>query len=99
MGNDPATIFCVAAKLGVAAPEAVVFSSTETMLPDTIRSGLPSPLMSAAVTDLGFSPVAKACCAEKLGTAAPGAVVLSSTDTSLSPSFVTIRSGLNEGDN
>ena len=41
------------AKEGVAAPVAVVFSSTDTVFElrfATIRSGLPSPFKSAAVT-------------------------------------------------
>jgi hypothetical protein len=39
-------------------------SSTETVLEPplaTIRSGLPSPLMSAAVTDAGPLPVVNVC--------------------------------------
>ena len=78
-----AKVFCVA-KLGMAAPGAVVFSSTETV-PSvkfaTIRSGLPSPLRSAAVTQIGSTPVAKVLCVAKLAVVAPGAVVFSSTET------------------
>src|SRR5262245_3157797 len=74
-----------AAKLGAAAPGAVVFSSTDTVLSTllvTARSGLPSPLTSAAATPpRGRLPVAKVFWAAKLGAAAPGAVVFSSTDT------------------
>src|SRR5208282_382351 len=79
-------------------PEAVVLSSTDTLLKlrfDTIRSGLPSPLMSATVTELGKPPVAKVCWAAKLGVVAPGVVVLSSTETFADGyPFATIRSGL-----
>jgi hypothetical protein len=38
-------------------------------------------LISAAATEFGLLPVAKVCWAAKLGVVAPGAVVLSSTDT------------------
>ena len=61
-----------------------VLSSTDTVPESsfaTIRSGLPSPLMSAAVTESGSLPVAKVCWVAKVGVVAPGAVVLSSTDT------------------
>ena len=61
---------CWAAKLGVVAPGAVVLRSTETVLSPlfaTIRSGLPSPFTSAAVTDLGVLPVAKGCWVAKAG--------------------------------
>ena len=47
----------------------------------TIRSGLPSPFTSAAVTERGSVPVAKVCWAAKEGVVAPVAVVFSSTDT------------------
>ena len=66
----PAANVCWVAKLGVVAPGAVVLSSTETVCRlqfATIRSGLPSPLMSAAVTENGWTPVAKVCCVAKLG--------------------------------
>ena len=78
-------------------PGAVVFSSTDTVLSfefATIRSGLPSPLTSAAVTEDGSLPVAKVCWVAKQGVVAPGAVVFSSTDTVLPSEFATIRSGL-----
>src|SRR5271168_4657778 len=96
-GVLPVAKGCWVAKLGVLAPGAVVLSSTDTVLPlsfATIRSGLPSPLISAAVTETGPLPVAKVCWVAKLGVLAPGAVVLSSTDTVLPLSFATIRSGL-----
>ena len=80
---------CWAAKVGVAvAPGAVVFSSTDTVSEPafaTIRSGLPSPFKSAAVTEDGSLPVAKVCWAAKERVVAPGAVVFSSTDTVLTP--------------
>lgn len=71
-------------------------SSTETVLAEfaTIRSALPSPLRSSAAAATGPLPVAKACCGSKLATAAPGAVVFSSTETVLSLILVTIRSSL-----
>jgi hypothetical protein len=96
-GLLPAANVCWAAKLGVTAPEAIVLISTETVpsLPfATIRSGLPSPLTSAAVTDCGWVPVEKSWWGAKLGLVASGAVVLSSTETVESKKFVTIKSGL-----
>ena len=96
-GSLPVAKVCWAAKEGVAAPGAVVFSSTDTVLEPrfaTIRSGLPSPFKSAAVTDCGLIPVAKVCWAAKEGVVAPGAVVFSSTDTVFEAEFATIRSGL-----
>ena len=80
----PVAKVCWAAKEAVVAPGAVVFSSTDTVFESpfaTIRSGLPSPLKSAAVTENGPLPVAKVCWAAKEAVAAPGAVVFSSTDT------------------
>src|SRR5208282_979882 len=96
-GQLPTANVCWVAKLGVVAPGAVLLSSTETVpLLEfaTIRSGLPSPLTSAAVTEAGPMPTAKVCWVAKLGVVAPGAVVLSSTDTVPLPPFATIRSGL-----
>ncbi len=96
-GPLPAAKVCWVAKLAVVAPGAVVLSSTESVPSNsfaTIRSGLPSPLTSATVTEIGLLPVAKVCCVAKLGVAAPGAVVLSSTETVLSLAFATIRSGM-----
>jgi len=75
----------------------MVLSSTDTVLLfwfAAIRSGLPSPLTSATVTENGEASVAKLCWVAKLGVVAPGAVVLSSTETALSPWSATIRSGL-----
>src|SRR5437879_675927 len=75
----------------------MVLSSTDTVLLfwfAAIRSGLPSPLTSAAVTGCGVAAGAVGCRVAKLAVAAPGAVVLSSTDTVLAIGFMTIRSGL-----
>src|SRR5262245_44084726 len=83
-GLLPVAKVCGAAKLGAAAPGAVVFSSTDTVAEPkfaTARSGVPSPLTSAAATAKGRLPAAKVCGAAKLGAAAPGAVVFSNTDT------------------
>ena len=97
-GALPAPKVCWVAKLGVAAPGTVVLNNTEIVLSfllATIRSGLPSPLRSAVVTQSGRSPVAKVCWVAKLGVAAPGVVVLSSTETVLLPAaLAAIRSGL-----
>src|SRR5437667_419508 len=87
---------CWAAKEGVAAPAAVVLSSTDTMLELKLavtRSGRPSPLRSPAATVQGPAPVAKVCWAVKDGVAAPGAVVLNSTDTVLESWLAVTRSG------
>src|ERR1700722_15019650 len=83
-GALPVANGCWAAKLGVLEPGAVVLIRTETALAApsaTIRSGLPSPLISAAFTDIGARLAANACCVPKLGEIAPGAVVSSRTDT------------------
>src|SRR5207244_929627 len=93
-GPAPVAKSCLAAKLGVAAPGTVVLSSTDTVLEirfTTARSSLPSPFRSPGVTYTGPSPVVKSCLAAKLGVAAPGAVVLSNTDTVLELKFATVR--------
>src|SRR5262249_35882777 len=83
-GWVPVAKVCWAAKDGMVAPAAVVFSSTDTValpLLATRRSGRPSPLTSPTATELGWVPVAKVCWAAKDGMVAPAAVVFSSTDT------------------
>src|SRR4029079_10231543 len=84
-GLSPVTKSCLTAKLEVVAPGVVVLSSTDTVAIKfaTTRSSFPSPLRSPIATDNGLSPVGKSCLLAKLGVAAPGAVVLSSTDTVL----------------
>src|SRR5439155_1308332 len=97
VGLAPVAKSCLAAKLGVAAPAAVVLSSTDIVLElkfATARSSLPSPFRSPTVTDSGLIPVPNSSLAAKLGVAAPGAVVLSSTDTVLQLKFATARSSL-----
>ena len=77
---------CWAAKLGVAAPGAVVFSSTDTVLRVSVRDeqvGLAVAVQVRRRHRDGTLPVAKVCWAAKLGLVAPGAVVFSSTDTVL----------------
>src|SRR5947209_826167 len=63
------------AKVGVVAPGAVVFSSTDTLLPAlklaTSRSGLPSPFTSAAATEDGPLPTLKLVGPVKVGVVAP----------------------------
>ncbi len=84
-------------KRGAAAPGAVVFNSTETVLELTLalaRSSLPSPLKSPTATDRGPSPVPKACWGAKAGAAAPGAVVFTSTEMVSEPLLALARSGL-----
>src|SRR5437870_1055082 len=96
-GLAPVAKSCLVAKLGVAAPGSVVLSSTDTVSElkfATARSSLPSPFRSPIATDAGAVPVAKSWWAAKLGVAAPGAVVLSSTDTMPELLFATARSNL-----
>src|SRR5262249_6609580 len=96
LGWVPVEKVCWGARAGVAAPAAVVFTSTETvLLPKwaTRRSGLPSPLTSPTATELGALPVAKVCWGAKEGVVAPAAVVFSSTDTVALPELATRRSG------
>ena len=96
-GALPVAKVCWAANLSVGGEPVVVLSSTDTVLSfpfATIRSGLPSPLTSAAVTEDGALPVAKVCWAAKLSVGGEPVVALSSTDTVLSFPFATIRSGL-----
>jgi len=79
------------------APGAVVLSITDTLQDvkfATTRSSLRSPFRSPTVMDSGESPAAKSCLAVKLGAVAPGAVVLSSTDTVLEALLATTRSSL-----
>ena len=93
-GPSPVTKSCLTAKLEVAAPGVVVLSSTDTVAIKfaTTRSSFPSPLKSPIATDKGLSPVGKSCLVAKLGVAAPGAVVFSSTDTVLELILATARS-------
>ena len=67
------------AKVGVVALVAVVFSRMEALKLSfaVAKSGLPSPLMSPMLTDLGKSPVRKVTWVAKVGVAALVAVVLS----------------------
>ncbi len=84
-------------KVGVAAPVAVVLSRMEVVLLEvfpTAKSGLPSPLMSPMLTDLGLVPVVKSTLVEKVGVAAPVAVVLSRMEVVLLTWFPTAKSGL-----
>src|SRR5262249_39141482 len=74
-----------------------VFNSTDTVLAlmlATLRSGLPSPFTSDAATERGLFPVAKVCWVANDAGVAPGAVVLTSTDTVSSFCLAPIRSGL-----
>ena len=96
-GPSPVAKSCLAAKLGVDAPGAVVLSSTDTLFElmfATARSSLPSQFRSPTVTDTGVVPAAKSCLAAKLEAKAPGVVVLSRTDTVFEPRFATARSSL-----
>src|SRR6476469_3648111 len=85
------------AKVGVAAPGAVVLSRMEAVLLPafaTAKSGLPSPLKSPMLMEAGLVPVAKGTWVAKVGVAAPVAVVLSRMEAVLLPAFATAKSGL-----
>src|SRR4051812_47512902 len=86
VGLFPTANDAAGANVGVAAPSVVVFSNTDTV-PEpplaTRTSGLPSPFTSAAATPSGWSPTGRFVAAAKVGTAAPGTVVFSNTDTLL----------------
>src|SRR5207237_1266913 len=95
-GAAPVAKSCLAVKLDVE-PRMEVLSSTDTVLElefATARSSPPSPFRSPTVTEHGVVPVAKSCLAAKLDVVAPGAVVLSSTDTVAELEFATARSSL-----
>ena len=57
------------------------------------KSGLPSPLKSPMLTDLGLVPVAKGTWVAKVGVVALVAVVLSRMEAVLLTSFATAKSG------
>src|SRR5262249_1531580 len=87
--------FCWGAKLGEVAPATGVLSSTDTVSePTATRSGMPSPLKSAARTRIGEVPAAKVREGAKLGVLAPDGVVLSSTHTRPLLGSAATRSGL-----
>ena len=67
------------AKVGVVALVAVVLSRMEAlkMRFAIAKSGFPSPLMSAMLTDLGAPPIGKSTLGAKVGVVAPVAVVFS----------------------
>src|SRR5919199_1071257 len=84
-------------KVGVAPPVSVVLSRMEALplLEDaTAKSGLLSPLMSPMLTEMGPAPVVKVTWEEKVGVAAPVAVVLSRMEAVSLPTFTTAKSGL-----
>src|SRR5438105_2138166 len=84
-----------AVKLGAAAPAPVGLNSTESAAEPwlaTARSSRPSPLTSAVVTPFGLVPAAELAAAAKVGVAAPGAVMFSSTETLLELRLATARS-------
>src|SRR5919199_1073109 len=84
-------------KVGVAPPVAVGLSRVGGMLLPavvTVKSGLLSPLMSPMLTEMGPAPVVKVTWEEKVGLAAPVAVVLSRMEAVSLPTFTTAKSGL-----
>ncbi len=59
----------------------------------TAKSGLPSPLMSPMLTDVGLVPVVKSTLVAKVGVVAPVVVVLSRIEALLLPLFAKAKSG------
>ena len=79
-GLAPVGKSTLVAKVGVVAKVAVVLSRIEAVLLvpfATAKSGLPSPLKSPMLKDLGLLPVAKVTWVAKVGVAARVVVVLS----------------------
>jgi len=96
-GVVPVVKSALEAKLGVVAPVAVVLSRMEALLSvafPTAKSGLPSPLMSPMLTEMGKLPVVKSTLGAKVGVVALVAVVLSRMEALLSVAFPTAKSGL-----
>ena len=98
-GVRPVVKSTLVAKVGVVAPVAVVLSRIEAALLSLslfakAKSGLPSPLMSPMLTDLGLRPVGKGTWVAKVGVVAPVAVVLSRMEALLVLSFAKAKSGL-----
>ncbi len=94
-GLVPIVKSTLVAKVGVAAPAAVVLSRMEAVWLlkfATAKSRLPSPLMSSVLRSTGPVPVVKSTLVAKVGVAAPAAVVLSRMETVLLPSFATAKS-------
>ena len=89
-GTLPVAKVCWAAKEGVVAPGAVVFSSTDTVFDAVVGDDEVGLAVAVHVRrpprSAGSLPVAKVCWAAKEAVVAPGAVVFSSTDTVLSSS-------------
>ena len=85
------------AKLGVVAPVGVVLSRIEALLSlkfAVAKSGLPSPLISPMLMELGKLPVAKVTWEAKVGMVAPVVVVLSRMEAVLLLMLATAKSGL-----
>ena len=83
-GKMPVGKSTLRAKVGVVALVAVVLSRIEALLPTplvTAKSGLPSPLKSPMLTDLGLRSVVKSTLGAKVGVVALVAVVLSRIET------------------
>ena len=96
-GLFPVGKSCLAAKLGVSAPGAVWFRSTDTLFdPElaTTRSGMPSPFRSLMATAEGLVPVGKSTWPLKEAVLAPGLIVFKRTDAVAEPPLVTTRSGM-----
>jgi len=97
MGTEPVVKSTLVAKVGVVAPVVVVLSRMEALALlrfATAKSGLPSPLMSAMLTETGPEPVVKSTLVAKVGVVAPVVVVLSRMEVVLLAWFATAKSGL-----
>jgi len=96
LGPVPVGKVAWGAKVGVAAPVAVVLIRIEALLLvwfAVAKSGFPSPLKSPMLTEMGPLPVAKVAWVAKVGVVAPVVVVLSRMETVLLFKFAVAKSG------
>ncbi len=95
-GLPPVVKSTLVAKVGVVAPVGVVLNRMEALvlfLFATAKSGLPSPLKSPMLTEMGRLPVVKSTLVAKVGVVALVAVVLSRMEALLLLRFATAKSG------
>ena len=96
LGPLPVAKVTWVANVGVVAPVAVVLSRMEAVslyMFATAKSGLPSPLMSRMLTDMGPLPVGKSTLGAKVGVVALVGVVLSKIEAVLLFEFAKAKSG------
>ena len=94
-GRLPVGKSTLVAKVGVAAPVAVVLSRMEAVLLvwfAVAKSGFPSPLKSPMLTEMGPLPVGKSTLVAKVGMVALVGVVLSKMETVLLSKFARAKS-------